>query len=171
MAYDPKAVANYFLDLGTVDGESITPMKLQKLLFYAHGWHLALTGEPLISDTIEAWFYGPVVPSVYNAFKRYGNEPIDAPAQAIALNGDAIVVETPELPAGEAHQATRDILKRVWEVYKSYSATQLSSMTHTPDAPWSQVVKPYQGKVPFNLEIPDNLIRRHFVGLVEQGRS
>ncbi len=42
-------------------------MKLHKLLYYAAGWHLGFTGEPLFDEDIEAWQYGPVVPSIYLA--------------------------------------------------------------------------------------------------------
>ncbi len=163
MAYNAKAVANFILDLANVDGEPISPMKLQKLIYYAHGWHLALTGEPLISDEIEAWGYGPVVPSVYRDFKSFGNEPITNPAQDFSWDDKRIIVSTPEIPSGEMHSSARQIIKRVWEVYKDLSALQLSKMTHDPDAPWSQVVAPYGGKTPISLEIPNELIRKYFV--------
>ena len=162
MAYDGKAVANYILDLATVDGEAISPMKLQKLIYYAHGWHLALTGEPLVSDEIEAWGYGPVIPAIYHNFKSFGNEPITSPAQDFSWNNGKLVVSTPEIPIGEIHETARQILKRVWTIYKPLTALQLSKMTHAPDAPWSQVVAPYGGKIPVSLEIPNDLIRNYF---------
>jgi uncharacterized phage-associated protein len=162
MAYDAKAVANYILDLATVDGEAVSPMKLQKLIYYAHGWHLALTGEPLITDEIEAWGYGPVVPSIYRDFKSFGNEPITSPAQDFSWRKGKVVVSTPEIPTGEAHETSRQILRRVWSVYKDWTALQLSKMTHAPNAPWSQVVAPYGGKTPISLEIPNDLIRNYF---------
>ena len=58
---DPKAVANKFLELGERDGVSdITPMKLLKLVYIAHGWHLALSEgkKPLVNEASEAWKYG-----------------------------------------------------------------------------------------------------------------
>lgn len=50
----------------------VTPMKLQKLLYYCQGYSLALTGRPMFDEEIEAWQYGPVVPSVYRKYKKYG---------------------------------------------------------------------------------------------------
>ena len=39
-------------------------VKVQKLLYYCHGWHLAFTGNPMFSERVEAWELGPVVPAV-----------------------------------------------------------------------------------------------------------
>ena len=47
MPFDPRAVANRLLELARERQLSLDPMKVQKLLYYAHGWHLALTGKPL----------------------------------------------------------------------------------------------------------------------------
>lgn len=162
MAYSAKAVANYILDLATVDGEPISPMKLQKLIYYAHGWHLAVTGEPLIKDKIEAWNYGPVVPSIYNDFRQFGNEPITIPAQSYRWDNGNVLVSTPEVPLGDAHEAAREVLKRVWNVYKGRTALELSKMTHAPDAPWSQVTARSGGKAEANPVIPNDLIRNYF---------
>src|SRR5258708_4237314 len=70
------AAANFFLAKGLEDGVSIDPLKLQKLVYFAHGWHLAVTGKPLIDEYVEAWPYGPVIPSLYHRFKSYGADPI-----------------------------------------------------------------------------------------------
>jgi uncharacterized phage-associated protein len=76
MTYSPLAIANYFIELAKKKDKFITPMKLQKLVYFAHGWCLALSDEPLIDEKIEAWKYGPVVTSLYHEFKRYGNDGI-----------------------------------------------------------------------------------------------
>lgn len=72
------AVANEFLDLQASD--SATPpldhMKLQKLIFYAHAWWLAIKSVPLFDDDIEAWPWGPVVRNVYLEFADFGKRPI-----------------------------------------------------------------------------------------------
>ncbi len=169
MAYSAKAVANYILDLATVDGEPISPMKLQKLIYYAHGWHLAVTGEPLIKDKIEAWNYGPVVPSIYNDFRQFGNEPITVPAQRFQWDNEKVLVSTPEIPLGDTHDTAREVLKRVWDVYKGRTALELSKMTHAPDAPWSQVMARSGG--PVNPIIPNDLIRNYFAQMGQAGEE
>lgn len=62
MAYSATAVANAFIEKAT-KGElsELTPMKLQKLLFYVQSWHLRLYNEPLIDDFFAKWRYGPVI--------------------------------------------------------------------------------------------------------------
>jgi len=74
-------VARWFLSrnrLRSLSGESdfISNLKLQKLLYYAQGIHLALYGKPLFNDPIEAWQYGPVVDSVYQTYKTNGSDAI-----------------------------------------------------------------------------------------------
>src|SRR5262245_29920187 len=76
--YSALAVANYFLDLAKAKGLALDPMKLQKMIFFAHGWSLALYDEKLIDEPIQAWQYGPVVQSVYHEFKSFGAARIDS---------------------------------------------------------------------------------------------
>ena len=69
-------VAQHFLALQDEDaGDLISNLKLQKLLYYAQGIHLALNGQPLYPERIEAWQHGPVVPEIYHAFKEYRARP------------------------------------------------------------------------------------------------
>jgi uncharacterized phage-associated protein len=53
-------------------GDLITNLKLQKLLYYAQAFYMVENnGEPLFSDDIEAWKYGPVVRTVYDKYKIF----------------------------------------------------------------------------------------------------
>lgn len=64
MGHSAKAIANFFIDRHKRHG--ISPLKLQKLIYMAHGWHLALLDKPLVEDEApEAWKFGPVFASVY----------------------------------------------------------------------------------------------------------
>src|SRR5687767_14250246 len=102
--------ANCFLDIALRENIPITHLKLQKLLYFAHGWYLALTGEPLFEDKVEAWQFGPVIPPVYHQFKKYGNQPIDGYSDRFS----------PEQLQLQDVVAARSLLERVWAVYSKY---------------------------------------------------
>jgi uncharacterized phage-associated protein len=74
------AVANYFIDKALEEDRELTPMKLIKLIYLAHGWRLGWTQLPLIGEAIKAWKYGPVIESLYQSFKRYGGRQLDRDA-------------------------------------------------------------------------------------------
>jgi uncharacterized phage-associated protein len=169
MPYNAKAIANFFLDLARVHGQSLTPMKLQKLIYYANGWHSAIKGEPLIDEQVEAWPYGPVIPSIYRVFREYGNQPITSPAMDFEIfdspdPGEDFRYCAPSLE-GNTQQVdfARALLNRVWEIYGGYSAVQLSNMTHAPGTPWRQVHDRYRGRIPRGTDIPWEAIRDFFV--------
>src|SRR5438093_6238406 len=116
-AYSPFAIANYFIEKSAETGVPLSPMKLIKLVYLAHGWHLALTGKPLITEPIEAWKYGPVIASLYHVFKRYGNGNLPITAKV----STAVLPDDPDL---------KKLLDKVWDSYGKYSAVQLSTLTH-----------------------------------------
>ena len=101
----------------------ISHLKLQKLLYILHGWHLAITDEPAFEDEVEAWAYGPVVRKVYNAFRGYGDKPIDA------LGDDKTCVDASE-------KFFAELLSVVWEKYKGFSSFKLVDATHARGTPW-----------------------------------
>lgn len=125
----------------------LDPLKLQKLLYYAHGWHLALTGRPLLDRSVEAWQYGPVLPDVYRAFRAFGAQPITQPAQDLVQRGAKLVITPYALPSGSAEAAYADrVLDRVLEQYGSYSGVELSAMTHGPATPWARAWQQHADK-------------------------
>lgn len=65
MPYQANIIANFFVKKAQEEQIPLTLMKIIKLVYIAHGWHLAHKKSPLISEPVEAWPYGPVVPSVY----------------------------------------------------------------------------------------------------------
>lgn len=134
MAYDAKAVANYFLDIAIRNKTSITPMKLQKLIFFAHGWNLALFDEPLISDPIQAWPFGPVIPSIYHEFKHERSGAISCKATELDLEKFDFV----ELSVPAEDTNSRKLMDRIWDVYGKLDGPQLSDITHQPGTPWAE---------------------------------
>lgn len=174
--YPVKAVANYFLKLAERDGKQLTPMQLQKLVYFAHGWHLALRGQPLVDEHPEAWTYGPVFPSLYHAFKLFGGGPIPRPATEYRLEvnpktGRQTVfnVVTPSLDdihGDEDVEYSKRVIERVWSVYGSWSGVQLSQLTHEPQSPWYATRQLNPDRT--GTDIPDDEIRDYFSKKVGQ---
>ncbi len=126
MAHDAKAVANAFYKLA--GSKKLTNMQLQKLVYIAHGFNLAVNGEPLFNDGVYAWQFGPVIPPLYEALKQYGAGEVTA----------RLETRTPPI---EDYTPEMRIIRAVWNAYGKYSGRQLSSMTHTVDSPWYQTWK------------------------------
>ena len=160
MAYSAKAVANFFLDKAEAAGVRVSPMKVQKLVFYGHGWSLGLRDEPLINETVEAWKFGPVIRSLYEEFREFGSSHIARRARKYKMTGGEVKVVVPRIP--EDDTATRALLDRVWTVYHKYSGIQLSNMTHATGTPWAETVKPFGGEPPLGLDISDELMKAYF---------
>ena len=163
VGYSAKAVGNYFL--AKYGNSGISPLKLQKLVYVAHGWHLALRNEPLVDDEYpEAWPFGPVFPSLYHAHKHRGRMPIMHLANDVDLNLQA---STPEIPQSDTE--TIKFLDRIWEVYGGYTALQLSSLCHQSGSPWEQV-KEDSPKIR-NAPIKNEVIQAYYRKKQEQNRN
>jgi len=115
-------VAAYFVHRDAQQPEpDVTPLKLQKLLYYTQGQYLAATGHRLFDETIEAWDLGPVVNRVYARYADMGGQIIAASQQPIT-----VPVMTSRV---------RTFLDRIWDVYARYTSSRLVTMTHS-EAPW-----------------------------------
>ena len=157
--YPSSAVANYFL----AKSAEITQMKLHKLLYYAQGWYLAVVGRPLLNETITAWKYGPVIPSLYYDLKKFGARPIDRLTRTIDRQTRARY--SPQIDPDD--YVVRGLLERIWSIYGGLSGKQLSQMTHAPDSPWSRVREAHPDLS--GVDIPNEEIRRHFRRRLEHG--
>lgn len=110
-------IANYFLSLTDEDsGEIISNLKVQKLVYYAQGFHLALYKRPLFNEIIEAWTHGPVIPELYHAYKSHGSGPIPSPTN---------------LDLSKYNSDIKELLDEIYAVYGQYSAWKLREMTHS----------------------------------------
>ena len=105
--------------------------------------------SPLIDTDVKAWNFGPVIPLLYRALKRFGNGQVKGP---ITKEGFDVS------PASGPFE--QSLFKRVWEVYGHLSGGQMSTLTHESGSPWDVTFK----KNPFE-EIPDSLIAKHFKSL------
>lgn len=144
MSYSAQFIANLFLGTAKGKGATLTNMQVQKLVYYAHGYHLALQGEPLISDEIKAWNFGPVIPPLYNDLKRFGNGVVTETIPGFEGTPDGFVVS---------------LINKIFELYGKIPGPRLSAATHTPGSPWDITYN----KAKFSI-IPNDLIKEYFKG-------
>lgn len=124
-----EELTKYLLYRHAYDGEPITNLKMQKLLYYVYVWYLVKKGERCFDEKFQAWPIGPVLQSVYDKLKVYGSSPIDVDFSDIKSNKD---VEKLRASIG------KDLVEIADEVYEKYgllSAFELVNLTHN-ELPW-----------------------------------
>ena len=165
--YTPAAIGNRFRDLAMSEGIPIDPMKVQKLVYFAHGWHLGFGKGPLSIDEVQAWRWGPVFPNLYHAVKIWGTGPIMEPIGGPEVHNGKSRLGKPNVPAdmGYADRLTQ----RVWEVYGPMPTISLSQLTHEVDGPRDVIWKKAPGR--HGLVIPDPLIRDYFAKKAKDNRA
>jgi uncharacterized phage-associated protein len=140
-------VAWYFVQKGEGD-PSITQLKLQKLCYYAQGFYLAVFGEPLFYEAIEAWDYGPVVVELRQVHSHRGAETISPDELAF---GDLIQTSV-----------VTEHLDRVWGEFGHYSAGELVDLTHA-ESPWIEAYRLGQ-----NTRISENAMKNYFLSIKDK---
>ncbi|CAL28426.1 MULTISPECIES: Panacea domain-containing protein [Staphylococcus] len=120
MSNELKKIVEWFLSQ-----QSMSPKKLQKMLYYAQAWCVTLSNETseeienkLFDDKFEAWVHGPVIPEVYQTYKKYGYNNIPKIDENIQLEEDI-----------------EDVLIQVMDVYGNFNGNQLENITHQ-EKPW-----------------------------------
>lgn len=134
MAYKAIDIAKKLIFLAQQDeangGECLTNLKLQKLLYYQQGYHLAAFGTPLFEENVESWMYGPVVPVVYDTYAEFGAHTLPSEENTpIALSDDE-----------------EELFLQVYEAYRDFSAIGLMNKTHQ-EKPWQEALPHDKGTV------------------------
>lgn len=131
-----------------VKGYSVSPLKLQKILYYAQAWHMVFFGRKntLFPDVPQAWVNGPVYPSIYNEYKD------KVPGMCAHLDARSFG-ETDERAGLEAIAHKLDLtarqvelLESVINLYGSKKQNQLILFTHS-EKPWTEKregLQPYE---------------------------
>lgn len=124
MSVAAYVVAKDILKLAKENNETVSNLKMQKLLYYAQAWYMVNNnGIILFDDVIEARKFGPVIPSVYEKFKKFKRNPIE-----IVVNDIDLIELTEE---------QKDYLKEFYKNFMPCSTTELISMTHN-EKPWQE---------------------------------
>ena len=102
-------ISSFFIAKG------VTPLKLQKLLFYSQVWYFIKHGRLLFNDEIQAWVLGPVVPNVWQNFK-------------FIRRGD--VINKRHIQKEITNNQVVNHLNEVWGIYGNYTGLELVDLTH-----------------------------------------
>jgi uncharacterized phage-associated protein len=96
----------------------IEAMKLEKLAYYSQAWHVAVTGQPLFDEPVEAWRDGPVVYELWDRHRQ----------RRVLRQWDGA--------PGAVQGLSRDIVNLVCEQYRPLSGDELSELSHS-EPPWN----------------------------------
>jgi uncharacterized phage-associated protein len=159
MPLPTKAVVNSLLARSFKEGRTdMTPMKVQKMLFFLNGWYLAINGKPCIQEAFEVWKFGPVVPSIYRDLKQFGGGPITSYLKDYDSESESFKSHV----IANTQSQFYEVLDLTWTKYIGIDAIRLSAMTHAKDSPWA-TAKRQKSKV-----IDNEIIKTYFIGLVRK---
>ncbi len=154
MPYPASQIAYAFVVKGIEENNPVTQMKLQKMVYFAHGYHLAKFDDPLIVEDFEAWKYGPVVRSIYHSYKLFGSERIEKTNWILDID------RKKDLSSLDVH--ARETIEYTWKVTSGMSAYILSNWTHEINSPWSNTFK----NSLFGIAIDNDEIKNYFKELI-----
>jgi len=146
-------VADYLIHLSQRHGDPITNLKLQKLLYYAQGWHLAFFGRRLFHDQIQAWLRGPVVYGVWKKYSAHQWRPIGR-----------------RVPPPTLNPIVQGYLDSVFQAYQDCSAYTLEQMTHS-EPPWRNARRGLGNREPSSAIIPIRDIEAYFLRRAHEPQS
>lgn len=127
-------VGNNILERAFAENIDITPMKLQRLIYFVYRDYLQQTNNSLFNERFKTWKHGPVLSSVYEKFKKYGANAI----RSYAIEGDGKTVLTVN---EDNSPAFKRILDNVWKTSKNYNGIYLSSLTNMQGSAWYKAVE------------------------------
>lgn len=130
--------------------EEVTPLMLQKLLYFIQGIYSALYKSPIFSEDCRAWIHGPVYPEVYDLFKDFKYNPIDD-ARFVLLDGMADILTDDE----------KKVVDLVVNTFGMYSGKVLEKITHNEE-PWKDARKGYSDSIPSSELLPKDGIKRYY---------
>lgn len=131
--------------------EEVTPLMLQKLLYFIQGIYSALYGSPIFEEDCRAWIHGPVYPEVYKLFRDFKYNPIDDARFALLKGREDILAED------EKH-----VIDLVVNTFGIYSGKVLEKITHNED-PWKDARKGYGDSIPSSELLPKKRIMEYYI--------
>lgn len=133
--------------------EEVTPLMLQKLLYFIQGVYSALYGMPIFEEDCRAWVHGPVYPEVYELFRDFKYNPVDD-ARFALLEGTADALTEEE----------KKVIDLVVNTFGMYGGKVLERITHNEE-PWKEARKGYGDSIPSSELLPKDRIMRYYVAI------
>ncbi|MEZ4789054.1 MAG: DUF4065 domain-containing protein [Flavobacteriales bacterium] len=130
-----KELAEYLIARFQAEGVPITPVKLQKLLYYIQAWHLVYEkGHPLFNDQPEAWVNGPVYKAVFPLYKnRFMYDSIVL--AGVKDDAEARAAMEKKFAALKLNQEQAGLLESVIQAYGFLENEKLILLSHS-EKPW-----------------------------------
>ncbi|MFC1994169.1 Panacea domain-containing protein [Chloroflexota bacterium] len=142
-------VADYFLSIVNDGGHDyMTSLKLQRLVYYAQGLHLARYNEPLFTEEIQAWTYGPVISELYFKYRDLGDTPIATP---------------PDIDSNKYDNEMRAFLDEVYQIFRQYSTRKPNEMMRD-EPPVEETIRQYG----VNTTISHKLLKDYFSQFIKK---
>ena len=130
--------------------EEVTPLMLQKLLYFIQGVSYALNAKPMFTENCQAWVHGPVYPEVYDIFRDFKYNPIE--------DARFVIFECAEDVLTEEECRTSDL---VVNTFGEYGGKVLERITHE-EMPWKLARKGYTDNIPSNETITMENIEEYY---------
>ena len=134
----------------------VTPLALQKILYFIQGLFFSKYGTPLFNNDCEAWVHGPVYAEIYDMFSNFRYDPIDDPRFEL-LKGKSVNLDEKE----------REVVDLVVNTFGIYGGKTLERITHK-EKPWKDAREGYSENEPSNEEISKESIKEYFVSVREK---
>lgn len=147
--YPSAVIANWFLEKEPAMKNDI--MKVLKLVYIAHGFHLAFKETPLIKENVQAWQYGPVIPELYFRLKT----------KTLGITSDYIK----DSEKFEEDEHIKSLLEAVYRKYGKYTGGELSKLTHKQNTPWDITVTRFESL------IKEDIIKAHYKELLRKAKA
>ena len=154
LGHSSLLVSDYILTQAAKSDIRLTPFQIIKLVFIAHGRHLAVTNKPLLIDRIEAWKHGPVIPVLYHELKIYEDSPVSTLRYCnTPVNSNIRDKFFNSILSKDALNVINEVVKE----YGDWTVSELYQLCHEDESPWATC---YTGR--YGVEIPDSVIQTYY---------
>ncbi|MBT4989978.1 MAG: DUF4065 domain-containing protein [Rickettsiales bacterium] len=132
--YSPAKIANSIIRIARSYKINLDPLKLQKIIYFAHCKSLLERNQILITEPFHAFSFGPLITSIYHEYKKYGNNPVDHYTSELVMEENDLTWKILYVPDDDVE--TNKILNETFDKYSNYSGSILAEMTHIQNGPW-----------------------------------